>query len=104
MLSEWNEQNFDEKIKTGIVLVDFWADWCGPCRMLAPIIQAVADEHPDISVAKVNVDANPNLADRFNIMSIPTLMFFKQGEYQDTMVGVVAKPVISAKLNTLKQA
>ena len=66
-----SERNFEEARGAGIALVDFYADWCGPCRMLSPIVEAVAAERPDVLVAKVNVDENPNLAAEFGVFSIP---------------------------------
>lgn len=73
------------------VLVDFWADWCGPCKMMSPVIDEIAEEMPDIKVCKVNVDEEPELAHRFNIMSIPTLLIMKNGEIADTSVGLADK-------------
>ena len=72
----------------GTVLIDFWATWCGPCRMQAPILEAFAGEHPEIKVGKVNVDENPELAEKFGIMSIPTLLVFKDGKLVKTAVGL----------------
>lgn len=73
------------------VLVDFWATWCGPCRMLGPVIAQIAEEREDIKVCKVNVDNEPQLAQMFNIMSIPTVLVFKNGELKDKSVGFVPK-------------
>lgn len=75
----------------GTVLVDFWAAWCGPCRMLAPILEQLAEEHPEIRIAKVNVDEQPQLGNKFNIMSIPTVMIFKDGKLVNTSVGLRPK-------------
>ena len=83
------KESFDEKIKTGTVLVDFWADWCGPCRMLAPILDELAEKLSDKAVfAKVDVDAETEIAQRFGISSIPTVILFKDGQIKDTKVGV----------------
>ena len=76
------------------VLVDFWATWCGPCMMLAPTVEEVAKERPDIKVCKVNVDEAGDLASAFGIMSIPTLMLFKNGEVAKQVVGLVPKEKI----------
>lgn len=75
----------------GTVLVDFWAAWCGPCRMLAPILEQLAEENPQIRIAKVNVDEQPQLGSKFNIMSIPTVMIFKDGKLVNTSVGLRPK-------------
>lgn len=76
------------------VLVDFWATWCGPCKMLSPIIDQVAEELPSVKVGKCNVDEQQDLAARYNVMSIPTLLVFKKGELVKTSVGVVPKAKI----------
>lgn len=75
----------------GTVLIDFWADWCGPCRMLSPVIDEVAAENPAIKVGKVNVDAEQELAAQFGIMSIPTLLVFKNGQKAGESIGLVPK-------------
>ena len=76
------------------VLIDFWASWCGPCRMLSPVVDQIADENPDIKVGKVNVDDEPELAGQFGVMSIPTLLVFKDGKLAGQSVGVRPKNFI----------
>jgi catechol 2,3-dioxygenase len=103
---ELNETNFDGEVLQASqpVVVDFWAEWCGPCKMLAPALDEVAREQAGQAiVAKVNVDENPALAQRFNIQSIPTLLYFNGGELRDQTVGVVSKKTINGKLGALRQ-
>lgn len=78
----------------GTVLIDFWADWCGPCRMLAPVIDEVAAASPDVKVGKVNVDDERELSAQFNIMSIPTLLVFKNGQKVGESIGLIPKEQI----------
>ncbi len=88
------KDNFDNEITNceKTVMVDFWADWCGPCKMLAPTISEIAEEFSDtVKVCKVNVDEQPELADEFGITSIPTVIVFKNGEMSDSSVGYVPK-------------
>ena len=80
------------------VLVDFWAVWCGPCKMVSPIVDEIAEEKDDIVVGKVNVDEQPELAQQFGIMSIPTLLVFKDGEIANKQIGAVPKEAILAML------
>ncbi|MBQ8133587.1 MAG: thioredoxin [Clostridia bacterium] len=89
-------QNFEEEVLKSDqpVLIDFWAAWCGPCRMLSPVVDEVAEENPQIKVGKVNVDEQNELAAKFGIMSIPTLLFFKDGKNIDSSLGVVPKSAI----------
>jgi thioredoxin 1 len=92
-------KEFDELVGSGKnVLVDFYADWCGPCRMQAPIVEAIAEENPDVVVAKLNVDDVDDVAERFNIVSIPTLLIFKGGKLVKNFVGVTMKANILAAL------
>ena len=76
------------------VLVDFWASWCGPCKMLSPMVDQIAEERPDIKVCKINVDDEPELAGQYGVMSIPNLLVFKNGEKVNSSVGVVPKAKI----------
>lgn len=83
-----NQQNFDEITSKGVVLVDFWATWCGPCKMMAPNVEEIATEYKGkVTVGKVDVDECQELATRFGIMSIPTLIVFKDGEKKEVLVG-----------------
>ena len=102
-----NQETFDTTVNTARtpVLVDFWADWCGPCKMLAPVLDEVAAEQAGKAVvAKVNVDESPELASRFHIQSIPTLLYFRDGQLRDQSLGVVSKKVITNKLTALAAA
>ncbi len=102
---ELTTKNFNnEVIKASVpVLVDFWASWCYPCRMLSPIIEELAKEYNDksIKIAKLNVDEAPEIAARFNIMSIPTLIFFKNGKAVEQITGVQDKKKLQLKIETL---
>ncbi len=94
------KENFDSEVlkAEGTVLVDFWATWCGPCRMLSPIVDEVASERPDVKVGKINVDEQPELAQQFGIMSVPTLLVFKNGEKVQESVGLIPKEKVEALL------
>ena len=93
-----NAANFEEALQNQTVLVDFYADWCGPCRMVAPIVEQIAAENPQYTVGKINVDDDPDLATRFGVMSIPTLIVFKNGEEASRIVGARPKAAILAEL------
>jgi thioredoxin 1 len=101
---EFNETNFETEVLKSKqpVLVDFWADWCGPCKMLVPVVEEIAAEQAGrVKVGKVNVDESPMLALRYHITSIPTLLYFVNGELRDQRIGVASKKVITAKLDAL---
>ena len=85
------KENFDEITRSGTVLLDFWAPWCGPCRMIAPIVEEIAAEREDITVGKVNVDEEAELAIRFGITSIPTLIVLENGEKKAQLIGMRPK-------------
>ena len=98
---ELNSSNFDEA-KSGIALVDFWAPWCGPCRMLSPVIEELANDFEGkAKICKVNTDEEGDLAAQFGVRSIPTIIFFKNGEVVDQLVGAQSKQVLTDKLNSL---
>ena len=100
MVYKFDESNFEaEVLKSDLpVFVDFYADWCGPCKMMSPVIDKLAEEFDGkIKVGKVNVDDNGDLAVRYGIMSIPNMVFFKNGEVADRVVGAIPKPAMKEK-------
>jgi thioredoxin 1 len=88
------EGNFDKEIKAGVTLVDFWAPWCGPCRMLSPIVDALSQEMKGLKFGKLNVDENPSISERFEVASIPTLLLFKNGKIIANRVGSTTKETL----------
>jgi len=99
---ELNNENFEPTLAEGVSLVDFWAPWCGPCRMIAPVIEELAEDFDGkANICKVNTDEEQDIAVKFGIRSIPTIMFFKNGEMVDQVVGAQSKQALAEKINAL---
>jgi thioredoxin 1 len=99
---ELNSGNFDATIAEGVTMVDFWAPWCGPCRMIAPVVEKLAEEFEGkATIAKVNTDEEQEVAVKYGIRSIPSILFFKDGQLVDQMVGAASKDVFADKINAL---
>ncbi|QJD85330.1 thioredoxin [Cohnella herbarum] len=95
------KDNFTENVAQGVSLLDFWAPWCGPCKMQLPIVEELSDElKGTATIAKVNVDEEPELASQFGVMSIPTLILFKDGQPVDKLVGLQSKDSLKAKIQS----
>lgn len=104
---EVTSATWDQEIlkASGLVMIDFWAVWCGPCRIIAPTVEELAKEYAGkVKIMKLNTDENPDIASKYKIMGIPTLMFFKDGQKVDQVVGAVPKPQLKAKLDSLLSA
>lgn len=104
MAMELTDSNFDEKVLNSdkLVLVDFWAEWCGPCRMVGPIVEELSKEYEGkIIVGKVDVDSNSGVSGNYSIRNIPTILFFKNGKVVDKQVGAVPKSALVNKINSL---
>ncbi len=98
MVKQLTDKEFDEVIKNGKVLVDFYAEWCGPCKMLSPIIDELAEELRDVNFYKLNVDDSDEVVRRYSVMSIPTLLVFENGELKNTSVGFKSKDEVKELL------
>ena len=104
MIIDVTDANFDKEViqSKSLVLVDFWAEWCGPCRMVAPIVKEIGQDFEGrVVVAKLDVDNNPEVSNKFGIRNIPTILFFKNGEIVDKQVGAVPKNVLVAKVEAI---
>lgn len=103
-MKEVNQDNFNEIVikSNKPVMVDFWAEWCGPCKMLSPILEELSSEQTDFEIVKCDVDNNPDLAKTYGIRGIPTVLFFNNGELVDKNVGMNSKNYFIAKMNSLK--
>ncbi len=99
------KEEFEEKVKLteGLSIVDFWAPWCGPCKMLGPVFEAVSNEYPEVTFAKVNVDEAQDLAVEFNVMSIPTLVLIRDGEIVDQQMGALSKDQLKDFIDSHKE-
>ena len=94
-VTDLNETNFDQTISAeSLTLVDFWAEWCGPCKSMHPVFDSISKKYPNVKFARVNVDSNQNISMRFAVQSIPTFIMFKSGQIIDRMVGAVGAPGI----------
>jgi len=101
MVKKISKHEFQEEVQ-GFTLVDFYADWCGPCRMLSPIVEDLSNEVNDVNFVKVNVDDDPELASLFGVRSIPTLILFKNGQEVDRIIGFVPKQKLQALIDSHK--
>ncbi|MFR8089111.1 MAG: thioredoxin [Lachnospirales bacterium] len=104
MVQHFNDSDFAQEVLASDVpvMVDFYADWCGPCRMVAPIVEELAGEYAGkVKIGKINVDENPNTAKQYNVMSIPTILFIKGGKVVDQVIGALPKASLQQKLNLL---
>ncbi len=101
MILHLNNENFDDEIKNGVVIVDFYASWCGPCKMLSPVLEEIANERGENKIIKVDVDKHEDLARRYGIMSVPQVFIFKDGELKKQLVGFMPKSKILEEINNI---
>jgi thioredoxin 1 len=102
MFRDLDDTNFDSEVAEGIAIIDFWAPWCGPCKQMTPVMQKLAEGHPQYIVGKVDIDKSPDIASRFNIMSIPTVVILKNGQPVEQCSGVVSEKVILDKVKSVE--
>lgn len=101
MILHLNNEKFDDEIKNGVVIVDFYASWCGPCKMLSPVLEEIANERVENKIIKVDVDKHEDLARRYGIMSVPQVFIFKDGELKKQLVGFMPKSKILEEINNI---
>ncbi|MBQ7227270.1 MAG: thioredoxin [Clostridia bacterium] len=98
MVKELNKENFENETKEGVCVIDFWASWCGPCRMMAPVIERLAEKRSELKFFKVNVDEQEELAMKFNVMSIPTFVALRDGKLTATTLGYMPEETLVSEL------
>lgn len=102
MIKEIKNENFDTEIKDNLVLVDFYASWCGPCKMMHPVIDQLAEANPNLKILKVNIDDREDIARNYGVMSIPTLILFKEGNIKEKNIGFTPKDILEQWINNNK--
>jgi thioredoxin 1 len=102
MVINLTSENFNEETKEGVVLLDFWATWCGPCRMIAPVLDQLSEEQSFAKICKINVEEASELAAKYQVRAVPTIILLKDGEIQETLVGVQSKETLFKKLEDIK--
>jgi thioredoxin 1 len=98
MAEQLTDETFAGKTKSGLVVVDFYADWCGPCKLIAPVVEKLSQEMKEVKFYKLDVDANPHVAEQFGVRSIPTILFLKDGHEVDTIMGYMPEPTFRQKV------